>query len=367
MRGRLFAWAHLVAAAMATAACGAVTFTTTHGLGAHDLDGMMSSSDLIHGLIATELSGDKGWHPANTNPADRLPAFTDGVGVLSSNLTGLLNDFPGAGAPAKLIQYDLGGTFDISGINIFSGNKNDADGRVFSTTVIRYSTNNGGSFSTLGYFQSDPSGSINNEDLFGSEPFITENRVTQVSIFDDAAAALLSGVTNLQFDFYATNNTQGQMRDAWGSTTDAVSAADPTNPDNINPFTGVSDGLTGAISSPLIWEIDVLGQAAAVANANFNGDGAVDGRDFLIWQGGFGKTGNAVLADGDANSDSNVDGSDLAVWRGQFGTTGLVTAVPEPGVSALAVGSILALTTRRKRRCGRVGELLPRNHPHFIS
>lgn len=33
---------------------------------------------------------------------------------------------------------------------------------------------------------------------------------------------------------------------------------DPFN--GLNPFTGVNDGLTAPIASPLVWEIDVVGQ-----------------------------------------------------------------------------------------------------------
>lgn len=336
----------VVVACVTTTGYGAVTSQTTHGAGRNDLNGMMSSTDLIQGLIATELPGDLGWHPANTAPADRLPAFTDGAGPLG-DLTGLLNDFPPPGMPAKLVQYDLSGPHDITGINIFSGNgggpSGGIDGRIFSTTVVRYSTNSGGSYSLLGYFQSDPSGAVNKDDGF---PGRLEFASTLVSIFDDASAAMIAGVTNLQFDFYAVSNTQGQMQDPFG---DEIDPVNPEIPENTNPFTGTIDGIKAAFESPLIWEIDVNGQAAALTNANFDGDFDVDGKDFLTWQGGFGKTENAVLADGDANGDQDVDGDDLAVWRTQFGTTGLATAVPEP--TALTVGGVaLAVLATVRRR-----------------
>lgn len=338
----------LVLGLLATNGYGAVTFQTTHGEGRNDLNGLMSSVDVLQGLIATELPGDRGWHPANTAPADRLPAFTDGAGPLG-DLTGLLNDFPTPGLPTKLIQFDLSGPTDISRINIFTGNgggpSGGIDGRIFSTTVIRFSTNNGGSYTQLGYFQSDPSGTVNSGT---GTPGHLEFASTLVSIFDDAATNLISGVTNLQFDFYSVSNTQGQLQDPFG---DDLDPANPDIPENTNPFTGTIDGIKAAFESPLVWEIDVLGEAATAANANFNGDGAVDGKDFLIWQGGFGKTGNAVLADGDANADQDVDGDDLAVWRGQFGTTGLISAVPEPATAGLLAGAVLCALSRRGRRC----------------
>ena len=136
-------------------------------------------------------------------------------------------------APGGRVQYFLGGAKDIQEIQILSGN-NGKDGRVFSTTVISASTNGGGSFSTLGYFQSDLSGTVN-AGQWGS---------TLVEITDDAGGPLAAGVTHLIFDFYAVDNTQGELRDPF---------------DGVNPFTGVDDGLNAPIASPLIWEIDVIG------------------------------------------------------------------------------------------------------------
>ena len=59
------------------------------------------------------------------------------------------------------------------------------------------------------------------------------------------------------------------------------------------------------------------------------GDGDVDGRDFLIWQRGFGGPGS--LATGDANSDGQVNADDLAIWQNQYGS------VPELNAASIAV------------------------------
>jgi endonuclease I len=75
---------------------------------------------------------------------------------------------------------------------------------------------------------------------------------------------------------------------------------------------------------------------AGVENGDFNGDGAVDGADFLAWQRGFG--GSASLAAGDANNDGVVDGTDLEIWSNQYGQSG-VTAIPEPTVWRLLAGA----------------------------
>lgn len=213
----------------------AVVSSTVHGTGSHDLDGMIVANDVIAGQLGTELPPLNGWHPANSQAVDQLAALTDGAGLLGSGLTGLLNDFPGAGSPAKSLRYSFAAT-DLSSLRILTGN-NGGDGRIFSTTAVRYSDNNGSTFNLLGYFQSDPSGTFNND---GSSP---RNRSTLLSIYDDSSPLLLSGVTDLVFELYAMDNTGGQMRDPY---------------DGVNPFTSVDDGLTGAFVSPLVWELDVL-------------------------------------------------------------------------------------------------------------
>lgn len=325
-----------------------ITVTTDHGPNPnfdHTLfDSMISSDDLIQGMIATELDGDNGWHPANTNPADQLSAFTDGLGGVR-DLTGLLNDFPGEGKPTKLIQYDLAEPSNIGQINILTGNRKDVDGRAFCTVRILYSTDNGSSFlplggyvpslgaNTNGYYQADPPLTINEPG--GSFNGNLETLVTFMNITNDASPLLATGVTNLQFDFYSTNNTVNWYWDAF---------------DGVNPFTGYDDGQTEAISSPLVWEIDVIEGPEVTTSADFDSDGDVDGVDYLIWQSGFGiDDGTAQLGDGDANGDGNVNDADLSIWQDAFGPPAAAAAVPEPSTLSIA-GIALWLTWGFRRR-----------------
>jgi endonuclease I len=92
---------------------------------------------------------------------------------------------------------------------------------------------------------------------------------------------------------------------------------------------------------------------ALIANADFNGDGSIDGRDFLVWQGGQGLTGTAERLNGDANGDHAVDAADLAVWRTQFGTTPPgFASVPEPAAAVMLVTGIACFAiSRRSSRC----------------
>ncbi|MBA3485284.1 MAG: DUF1559 domain-containing protein, partial [Pirellulales bacterium] len=54
-------------------------------------------------------------------------------------------------------------------------------------------------------------------------------------------------------------------------------------------------------------------------DADFGGDGIVDGTDFLAWQRGLGATGGDLKSQGDADADGVVGSQDLAAWRAQFG------------------------------------------------
>jgi hypothetical protein len=94
---------------------------------------------------------------------------------------------------------------------------------------------------------------------------------------------------------------------------------------------------------------DVLTDVA-VDDADFDGNGVVDGADFLIWQRGSGAAGGPEQ--GDANNDAIVNADDLEIWKAQFGTgaaTVAAGAVPEPAATTLAIIGILGAASRRKR------------------
>ena len=92
-----------------------------------------------------------------------------------------------------------------------------------------------------------------------------------------------------------------------------------------------------------------------IVTADFDIDGDVDGRDFLIWQRGF-DHGTSQLA-GDANEDGLVGAVDLTIWQAQYGagTAGTLVntvAVPEP--TSLLLSALASSLLWLRMPCGTV-------------
>jgi hypothetical protein len=97
---------------------------------------------------------------------------------------------------------------------------------------------------------------------------------------------------------------------------------------------------------------DMVGSTPSV-DADFDGDGDVDGADFLIWQRGVGLTGQTNNDNGDADGNGTVDGADLDAWQMAFAmATPAAGAVPEPAswMAALVAAGALSLRNRGKGR-----------------
>lgn len=176
-----------------------------------------------------------------------------------SGVTGLLNDFQGptiglAANDVNYFTYSFGGPKGVSDIIVTSGNFG-GDGRIFLTFLAEYSTDNGANWTGFGpnsgYFQSDPSGSINvagNAQNISGDQFDPYEE-TQVAITRDDRPFLAAGVTDLRFLFFNVDNTQGQNRDPYAG---------------VNPFTGFDDGFTQPATGSLVWEIDVVPEPATL-------------------------------------------------------------------------------------------------------
>jgi hypothetical protein len=88
--------------------------------------------------------------------------------------------------------------------------------------------------------------------------------------------------------------------------------------------------------------------------ADANGDGAVDGADFLMWQQKLGAPDADGPADGDFNFDGAVDEADLQIWKEQSaGATaeqGAHLQIPEPSAAVLTLTTLAGLLRLRPAR-----------------
>jgi hypothetical protein len=114
---------------------------------------------------------------------------------------------------------------------------------------------------------------------------------------------------------------------------------------DLGEVTVFADGITGG-------PFDIVAMPT-VPDADFDGDGDVDGVDFLTWQRGYGLMGQTDNANGDANFDSVVNGGDLDVWETQYGMPPPLAAaavVPEPDSSALCLLAFVLIFSHRDHR-----------------
>jgi hypothetical protein len=102
----------------------------------------------------------------------------------------------------------------------------------------------------------------------------------------------------------------------------------------------------------------VLSVAGLAIPGDYNGNGAVDAADYVVWRNSVGAAGSSLPADG--NGDHVVNQDDYNMWRSNFGrssgsgaVTVTVAAVPEPGSLPLvmlgAVAGFLHLSLSRRR------------------
>lgn len=77
-------------------------------------------------------------------------------------------------------------------------------------------------------------------------------------------------------------------------------------------------------------------------DADFNNNTVVNGRDFLIWQAGFGTTNlvDDINGQGDANDDHTVDSADLPIWEDQFGLGAGIFSTGSAGINTTGAAGV---------------------------
>src|SRR5690606_30170352 len=87
--------------------------------------------------------------------------------------------------------------------------------------------------------------------------------------------------------------------------------------------------------------------------ADFNDDNVVDALDLQFWKNSYGVAADARKLQGDADGDGDVDGSDFMLWQRQFTAGGMAAeniAIPEPSSACLVVLVIATYAVRARTR-----------------
>jgi hypothetical protein len=99
--------------------------------------------------------------------------------------------------------------------------------------------------------------------------------------------------------------------------------------------------------------VEELLEPGPEGDADFDGDGDIDGADLLVWQRNVGAGGQSNNDLGDADANGTVETADLEIWKDQFtagaGTVAAVGAIPEPASLGLIAAAMLVSPAMRRR------------------
>jgi hypothetical protein len=176
---------------------------------------------------------------------------------------------------------------------------------------------------------------------------------TGISPLNVGGNALLDGILSASFTSTPTVGQEFTIMNYGGTQTGTFATFDdlvdsPAGPNTVK--LSINYG-TGSASS-IVLKVDSIQTAQA---GDFDGDGDVDGADFVSWQTNFPTASGATLAQGDADGDGDVDGADFVVWQTNFPFTPGPGAspVPEPSALLLAAMTGIGLAALRCRRRSR--------------
>ncbi|MCA9102605.1 MAG: hypothetical protein KDA63_15705 [Planctomycetales bacterium] len=261
------------------------------------------------------------------------------VTITDSTISGNMAAGGGGGVWGYRVTLSITGT-TISGNSANSYGGGVLAGGTYGTTIIRHSTivdnsaNRGGGIDS--YYS--PNATIehtivanNTATTFGPDIRGTVNAYW--NLIEDTTDATIVGFSNIT----GSDPMLGALQDNGGPTeTHAPLAGSPV----INA--GDAGAVAGVGTVPLYDQrgapfdrvaggrIDIGAvEAQAVAlTADGNGDGWVDGLDYLIWAANYGTSPgpDGDISDGDYNDDGTIDGLDYLLWAANYGTHAAVPA-----------------------------------------
>lgn len=211
------------------------------------------------------------------------------------------------------------GTLDFNNEIALNGNTLTISGNV----NINHSIVGGGSVSSSSGVLGTAGSTAISGNLVASDTLQFDLGEANTDSFDVSGTATLSGVLDVVLEpGYSPSGSYTLISAASGLNTSGL-ALDPND---------AATFALGAQGNDLI--LSVRG-----GNGDFNGDGFVDGVDFLLWQRG--------------GSPNPLSQSDLEEWQNNYGTTpvsSVTSAVPEPSNMSmlLVIGSICAFAGQRR-------------------
>lgn len=117
----------------------------------------------------------------------------------------------------------------------------------------------------------------------------------------------------------------------------------------------VLDTIFGTSEFHLKWDFSGRLSTIVADAGDYDGDGRVDGTDFLLWQRTLGAEVEPDGSAADGDESGLVDAGDLVVWKDNFGTGPQASldvesqAVPEPAAWTAALVALGALAAMRRR------------------
>jgi endonuclease/exonuclease/phosphatase family metal-dependent hydrolase len=321
-----------------------LTYNIHHATGRDGVYNLQRIADVINAanpdLVALqEVEQGTTRYPAQHMQLDELATRTGMTGVFGKTLNRLGGEY-GNGVLINP-EFELINTLNHT-------MPNPADGELRKVMEIRLRINDDGTDRRVNFF------ATHMDHTSGT------NRQAQVDFINDLVdTSNIPGVLAGDFNFNDEGPAYVKLLEQWVDPT----AASPGRPNQIDyvvnrgadqwstvtPGRFIVNSTTDDASDhyPLLAVLEL-----EPYTADFNGDGKVDGADFLTWQRNLGATG--PTANGDANHDHVVNAADRAIWNQQFGTMGSAAAtgaaVPEPASVALAAACLLATALRSRRK-----------------
>jgi T5SS/PEP-CTERM-associated repeat protein len=330
--------------------------------------------NLLHNFIVGVFDGPEG--PANgtinqtggaVSAGDNLAIGRDGIGtwnISSGTVTAtnvFLGDFDSSSGTMRISGGDviISGTFSVGGAlasnaapdRVEPDGNNGAQGQALDangTLVVSGST---ATIDVGGNFKANP----DDKSSFRSDPFIVggDNSATLgFEIFNSSGTSLINVAGIADLDGAVIDlDLMGGFSPAVNATFDLLRAASfGSTGSGTTENVGTGEGFSLATEDAGAFSLAVVASGgfeilratflgSATSPGDFDNDGDVDGRDFLVWQRG--------------GSPNPLSSGDLTLWQSNYGTGSLaaVGSVPEPASAALiGVLGVLACTMRVRSR-----------------